>query len=285
MNFAPVLSPNMTLESNAPAHSSFRSRLHQIIFEADTPAGKAFDVGLIGCILLSVLLVILESVAELRKTYGSAMVSAEWFFTIAFTIEYFFRLIAVRRPVYYATSFFGIVDLLAIVPTYLSVFVPGTQSLLVIRIFRLLRVFRIFKLAEYLGQAHVLTTALRASRPKIIVFLLAVSATVVTMGALMYLVEGDKSGFTSIPIGIYWAIVTMTTVGFGDITPKTPLGQALASLLMIVGYGIIAVPTGIVTTELARASFPPPTTQACPNCSAQGHDADAKFCKYCGSAL
>jgi voltage-gated potassium channel len=275
----------MALDSNVPEHSSIRSRLHQIIFEADTPAGKAFDVGLIGCILLSVLLVIIESVAEIRENYGPAMVSAEWFFTIIFTIEYFFRLIAVRRPVYYATSFFGMVDLLAIVPTYLSVFVPGTQSLLVIRIFRLLRVFRIFKLAEYLGQANVLTSALRASRPKITVFLLAVSATVVTMGARMYLVEGERNGFTSIPVSIYWAIVTMTTVGFGDITPKTPTGQALASFLMIVGYGIIAVPTGIVTTELARASLLPPTTQACPSCSAQGHDADAKFCKYCGSAL
>lgn len=275
----------MSLPSAPPQDSSFRNRLHQVIFEADTPAGKFFDIALTLCILISVLLVILESVAPLRLRFGEQMLAAEWCFTVLFTVEYGLRLIAVRRPLYYAFSFFGLVDLLAIVPTYLSVLLPGAQSLLVIRVFRLLRVFRIFKLAEYLGEARVLRTALRASLPKVIVFLVAVSATVVSMGTLMYLVEGEANGYTSIPVSIYWAIVTMTTVGFGDITPKTPLGQALASLLMIAGYGIIAVPTGIVTTELARAALLPPTTQACPNCSRQGHDADAKFCKYCGFAL
>lgn len=268
-----------------PPSPGFRGWLHQTIFEADTPAGKAFDVGLIACILLSVLLVILESVPEYRGRYGDEMLVVEWFFTILFTVEYLLRLIAVRRPLRYAGSFFGLVDLMALVPTYLSVLVPGAQSLLVLRVFRLLRVFRIFKLAELLGQARVLSSALRASRPKITVFLVAVAATVISMGSIMYLIEGEENGFTSIPVSIYWAVVTMTTVGFGDITPKTALGQTVASFVMIAGYGIIAVPTGIVTTEIARASRLPLTTQACPNCSSQGHEADAKHCKFCGAQL
>lgn len=264
----------------------WRLRLHEIIFESDTSAGKAFDVALIWLILISVGLVIIDSVASLRSRFGRELYAAEWAFTLIFTAEYVLRLIAVRRPLGYAFSFFGLVDLLAIIPTYLSLLIPGAQSLLVIRVFRLLRVFRIFKLATYLSEAQVLTTALHGSRQKITVFLLAVSAVVVTMGALMYVVEGESSGFTSIPISIYWAIVTMTTVGYGDIAPKSPLGQFLAACLMIIGYGIIAVPTGIVTTELARASTNKPvTTQACPHCAREGHDRDAVCCKFCGEAL
>lgn len=273
-------------QSNNKPHSHLRLRLHEIIFESDTPAGRRFDVGLLWAILLSVLLVLLESMPELQPKYGDIMYTGEWLFTILFTIELGLRLFAVERPLQYLFSFFGLVDMLAIVPTYLSMFVPGAQSLIVVRTFRLLRIFRILKLSVYLGEAKILQDALRTSRPKVTVFLVAVSATVVTMGALMYLVEGAEHGFTSIPKGIYWAIVTMTTVGFGDITPKTGLGQFLASCLMILGYGIIAVPTGIVTTELARHSHPRGVSgQACPGCGHTGHDSDAQFCKSCGTKL
>lgn len=264
---------------------SWRHRLHEIIFEADTRAGRAFDIALIWCIVLSVGAVMLESIESIRLRYGSELLAIEWFFTVLFTIEYLLRLIAVRRPLSYALSFYGLVDLLAVLPTYLSLLIPGAQSLLVIRAFRLIRVFRVFKLAVHLGEAQVLYRALKASRPKITVFLTVIASTVITMGAFMYLVEGEEHGFTSIPMSIYWAIVTMTTVGFGDITPKTPLGQSLASLLMIIGYGVIAVPTGIVTTELSRISRPPPSGQACPECGNEGHDPDAIHCKFCGSKL
>ncbi len=264
----------------------WRKRLHEIIFESDTRAGKAFDVALICLILASVLLVMLDSVASIARENRHELYVAEWAFTIIFTLEYFLRLISVRRPLGYMFSFFGVVDLLAILPSYLSLIMPGTHYLLVIRIFRLLRIFRIFKLGTYLGEADILSKALKASRHKITVFLTTVTAVVVTMGALMYVVEGPENGFTSIPRSIYWSIVTMTTVGFGDITPKTPLGQFFASCLMILGYGIIAVPTGIVTSELSRVSvIKPITTQACPSCSREGHDLDAKFCKFCGSTL
>lgn len=264
----------------------WRDRLYEIIFEAETPAGKAFDVALIWSILISVGLVMLESVASINAQYGRSLYLAEWGFTLLFTIEYLLRILSVRKPRRYIFSFFGIIDFFAILPTYLSLFIPGVQSLLIVRVFRLLRVFRVFKLGTYLGEAQMLSAALRASRAKIAVFLLAVGATVISMGAIMYVVEGPKSGFNSIPLAIYWAIVTMTTVGFGDITPQTPFGQFLASCLMIAGYGIIAVPTGIVTTELAKASRLSETSpQACPNCTAKGHDWDAKYCKYCSARL
>lgn len=264
----------------------WRARLHEIVFESETPAGKAFDVVLITLILASVGLVMLDSVSSITSSYGDALYTAEWAFTIIFTIEYLVRIFSVGRPFKYVFSFFGIVDLLAILPTYLSLLIPGTQYFLVVRIFRILRVFRIFKLGTYLGEAAILSSALKASRHKITVFLIAVISVVVTMGALMYVVEGPENGFTSIPVSVYWAIVTMTTVGFGDITPKSPLGQFLASCLMILGYGIIAVPTGIVTSELTRASrLFPVSAQACPSCSRQGHDVDATFCKFCGSKL
>jgi voltage-gated potassium channel len=265
--------------------ASWRSTLHEIIFEADTSGGKAFDVALLVCIVFSVVAVLLESVAAIRTDFGLTLRLAEWGFTILFTVEYILRLVSVGRPIRYALSFFGIVDLLAIIPTYLSVFFIGTQSLIVIRALRLLRVFRILKLARFVGEAKMLRAALRASLRKIIIFVGTVLTLVLIIGALMYLVEGGKYGFTSIPQSIYWAIVTMTTVGYGDLAPHTLLGKFLASIVMITGYGIIAVPTGIVTVELAGVHKSSISTQACPLCSADGHDVDAEFCKYCGGKL
>ena len=267
------------------SRSQWRLRLHEVIFEADTAAGKWFDVLLILAILISVVMVMLDSVATIRNIYGSILLAGEWFFTILFTIEYILRLFSVGRPLAYATSFFGVVDLLAILPTYLSIIIPGAQYLLVIRILRVLRIFRIFKLVQYLGEARLLTQALRASRRKITVFLFVVLTLVTIFGSLIYLIEDPKDGFTSIPKSIYWSIVTLTTVGYGDIFPKTNLGQLLSAVIMIIGYGIIAVPTGIVTVEFAQAYKRKVSTQACPECSAEGHDTDARFCKYCGSRL
>jgi len=265
---------------------SFREQLHAVIFEAESPAGKAFDVVLLLAIGLSVTAMLLESVVAVREAYGGALHLAEWTFTALFTAEYLLRLYCVRRPWAYATSFYGIVDLLAVVPAYLSLLLSGAQSLAVVRALRLLRVFRVLKLARYLGEANILLAALRASRPKIVVFLVVIVNIAVIVGAAMYLIEGDEAGFTSIPASVYWAVVTMTTVGYGDIAPQTPLGQALAVALMVTGYGIIAVPTGIVTSELTRLRQPlRVTTQACPACSREGHDFDAKFCKHCGAKL
>ena len=263
-----------------------RKRLHQVIFESDTPAGRYFDLALIWLIILSVATVILESVREVRQQYGELLYALEWLFTVLFTIEYFLRLLSVRRPLRYATSFFGVVDLLAIIPTYLSVFVPGSHYLLVIRILRLLRVFRLLKLSEYVSEAETLRLALRASSRKISVFISAVVLLVVIIGAMMYVIEGEANGFTSIPRSIYWAIVTLTTVGYGDLSPKTAFGQIVASVVMVIGYGIIAVPTGIVSVELAHAVREKNrVSRACPSCEAEGHDADAICCKYCGTTL
>ena len=265
--------------------SRWRSALHQIIFEADTPAGRAFDVGLLWSIILSVATVMLESVSSVRAVHGDLLHFLEWLFTILFTIEYVLRLLSVQRSLAYATSFFGVVDLLAVIPTYLSVLVPGSQYLLSIRILRLLRIFRIFKLTEYLSEAGVIRQALLASRRKISVFLFAVMTVVVIVGSAMYVVEGEEHGFSDIPTSIYWAIVTMTTVGYGDLSPQTALGKALASVVMIMGYGILAVPTGIVTVEMTQASRRGVNAQACPACGAEGHDLDAVHCKYCGVHL
>jgi len=268
--------------------SPLRARLHEIIFEADTPAGKAFDVLLLVTILVSVLVAMLETVSVIHERYRALLYGIEWFFTILFTIEYVFRISCVRHPLRYATSFYGVVDLLAVVPTYLSLIIAGTQSLLVIRVQRLLRVFRVFKLARYLRASSVLGAALKASGPRIAVFLLTVFTLVIVVGTLMYLIEGPENGFTSIPRGVYWAIVTMTTVGYGDIAPKTIAGQALAALVMILGYGIIAVPTGIFSVELvaaARHQERGVSTQVCPDCPREGHEADAVHCKFCGSHL
>ncbi len=274
--------PSQLSPGNKP---QWRDRLHEIIFEADTPAGKLFDVVLICSIILSVAVVLLDSMATIRIKYGNLLYGAEWFFTILFTIEYILRLISVRQPLKYATSFFGVVDLLAILPTYLSLFIPGSQYLLTIRVLRLLRIFRVFKLVAYVNEARIITTALRASRRKISVFLFAVTMIVVIIGSMMYVVEGAENGFTNIPTSIYWAIVTLTTVGYGDISPQTALGKAIASVVMIIGYAIIAVPTGIVTAELAQLAKDRVSTQACPSCGLEGHDHDAKHCKHCGAQL
>ena len=256
-----------------------------IIFEADTPAGKAFDVGLIVCILCSVLAVMLDSVAAVHAGYSGWLYSIEWFFTILFTIEYGLRLWCIQNTPLYARSFFGIVDLLGIIPTYLSLLFAGTQYLLVIRVLRVMRVFRVLRMVRFVGEAEMLAQALRASSRKITVFVTAVAAVVVVIGCLMYLIEGEANGFTSIPRSIYWAIITMTTVGYGDITPQTPLGQAFASLVMIMGYGIIAIPTGIVTLEISEASRRSTNTRTCPQCSAEGHVPEAGFCWRCGEHL
>ncbi len=270
----------------SPPPGSSRGRLHQIVFESDTAAGRAFDLTLIALILVSVVLVSVETVAGLSPPTHRALRVAEWTLTIVFTIEYALRLIAVSRPLAYATSFFGVVDLLAILPTYVSLIFPGAHVLLAVRILRLLRVFRVLKLTRFLTEANTLDRALRASSRKIAVFLLAVSTLVVIIGTLMYVVEGAEHGFTSIPQSMYWAVVTLTTVGYGDISPKTPLGQALASLVMILGYGIIAVPTGIVTSELTAGRRDAEVSgQACPSCGAEGHAIDARFCRRCGVAL
>jgi voltage-gated potassium channel len=263
----------------------WRFRLHEIIFEADTPAGKAFDVVLMWTILLSVAAVLLESVASIRQVHGDRLRTAEWTFTILFSVEYVLRLATVGRPRQYAFSPYGVIDLLAILPTYLSLLLPGAQSLLVIRALRLLRVFRVLKLAQFLREASQLRTALWASQRKIIVFLSTVLTLVVIIGAAMYLIEGERHGFTSIPKSIYWTIVTMTTVGYGDLTPQTVFGKMLASAVMIIGYSIIAVPTGIVSVELAHATRADVSTQACLECAREGHDTDARHCKYCGAAL
>jgi len=265
--------------------TGWRKTFFEVIFESDTPAGKAFDVALIWAIVISVAAVLLESVVRVRGEFGTLLYIAEWFFTLLFTVEYIFRLISVDRPMRYARSFFGLVDLLAIAPTYLSVLIPGSQYLLVIRILRLLRVFRVFKLTEYISEGNVIMAALLASRKKISVFLLAVFSLMVIIGALMYVIEGPENGFVNIPTSIYWAIVTMTTVGYGDLSPQTPVGQMLAALVMIVGYGIIAVPTGIVTVEFSHAAKQRVVQTTCPGCGVGGHDTDARHCKYCGTKL
>jgi voltage-gated potassium channel len=265
--------------------AKWKRRLYQVIFESDTPAGKAFDVVLLWTILISVLVVMLDSVAEVREVYGPYLYALEWGFTVLFSLEYVLRLISVDRPARYARSFFGLVDLVAVVPTYLSLLLPGGRYLLVVRILRLIRVFRVFKLVEYLSQADVIMQALRRASPKITVFLVAVISIVVIIGSLMYVIEGEPHGFTSIPMSIYWAIVTLTTVGYGDISPQTAVGRALAAMVMILGYGIIAVPTGIVTVELSRAPVWTAAGRTCSNCGREGHDQDAHFCKHCGSSL
>ncbi|MHC4769649.1 MAG: ion transporter [Planctomycetota bacterium] len=263
----------------------WRQRLHEIIFEADTPAGKAFDVALLVAILLSVLSVSLETVDPIDARYHLLLESVEWIFTILFTIEYVLRLICVRKPRRYALSFYGIIDLVAILPTYLTLFIPGAQQFLVIRALRLLRVFRIFKLGGFLTEATALRQAIWASRAKITVFLASILIIVLIMGAAMHLIEGEREGFHSIPQSMYWAIVTMTTVGYGDVAPVTALGKALSAVVMVLGYSFIIVPTGIVTAELAVAGMKPVSTQACPDCSLEGHDVNAKHCKFCGAAL
>lgn len=264
----------------------WRERLHEVIYESNTPAGKTFDVSLLVLILSSIVVVMLDSVNWMNERYGHIFYILEWTFTIIFTIKYLLRLISIKRPLGYVFSFLGIIDLLAIVPGYLSIFVAGTQSLLVFRALRLLRVFRIFKLSNYLSEMRFLGAAMKGSLRKISIFMLTVLMLVIILGSSMYLIEGGKNGFESIPDSIYWSIVTITTVGYGDISPATPLGKAVASLIMLIGYGIIAVPTGIITTEMAIAARRKDQKhEVCPRCGKEGHDADANYCKKCGEHL
>ncbi len=268
------------------AFKRFQRKTHQIIFEADTPMGKLFDVVLIALIALSVLTVMLDSVKGFNAVFAREFYIAEWVFTILFTIEYILRLLCIERPARYARSFFGVVDLLAILPTYLSLFVEGSHYLLVIRLLRVLRVFRVLKIVQYVGEADQLLMAIRESRRKITIFLFAVFTLATIAGSMMYMIEGEASGFTSIPKSVYWSVVTLTTVGYGDISPQTPFGQAVATLIMLMGYGIIAVPTGIVTVELARVSEKASTSvRACHSCGGEFHARDAKYCKHCGEKL
>lgn len=266
---------------------TWREKLHEVIYEADTPMGKAFDVLLIILILLSVVLVMLESVKEVDAKYHDLLLALEWGVTIFFSIEYILRLISINKPLRYIFSFYGIIDLISTIPLYLSYILAGSQVLLAVRSFRLLRIFRILKLGQLFGEAHQLKQALEASRAKIAVFIYVVLILSVIMGTLMYLVEGNEAGFTSIPRSIYWTIVTLTTVGYGDIAPQTSLGQFIATVVMVLGYGIIAVPTGIVTAEFARNGKQKVhlNTQSCPHCGSEGHRDDASHCYNCGGTL
>ena len=266
----------------------WQKKLHEVIFEADTFSGKLFYIILLVAILLSVVVVMLESVDEYNTKYGEIFAVIEWGLTILFSIEYIVRIISIKKPFSYIFSFYGIIDLLSIIPTYLGLLPlsADASSLTVIRSLRLLRVFRILKLGKYLKEAKTLSKALSASKSKIIVFLGAILTVVIILGTVMYLVETPQDGFTSIPRSIYWAIVTLTTVGYGDIYPVTALGQFIASIVMIMGYAIIAVPTGIVTNELIKVdSDDNISTKACESCSKEGHDKDAIHCKYCGERL
>ncbi|MDT8402218.1 MAG: ion transporter [Bacteroidales bacterium] len=266
-----------------------KEKLYEIIFEADTQAGKAFDVVLITVIVISIIAVILDSVPEINTSMHDTLMTIEWTITIFFTIEYFLRVLIVKKPLRYIFSFYGIIDLLATLPTYIGLIASGGSSLLIIRALRLLRIFRVFKLSRYTLAGSIISKSLSASRAKIGVFLVAVTTVIIIIGTMMYLIEGSENGFTSIPRGIYWTIVTITTVGYGDIAPATALGQFLASLTMLTGYAIIAVPTGIVSAEmnhqqkLLRKSTGKPRT--CPACLAEDHDDDASYCKHCGTKL
>lgn len=267
-------------------YRNWKKQLHEIIYEADTQAGKLFDIILIITILFSIIFVMLESVESFDTKYHTLLMYAEWFVTILFTFEYIARIMVIKKPSSYIFSFYGIIDFLATIPMYLSIIFGGTHALVALRALRLLRVFRILKLARYIGASKRLLVALRASRIKIAVFLFSVFVLTIILGTIMYLIEGPENGFTSIPHSMYWAIVTLTTVGYGDISPHTPLGQFLASIVMILGYGIIAVPTGIVTSEITRREPPIQTnTQSCPKCSYGKHMDNADYCLKCGEKL
>ncbi|UWG95565.1 ion transporter [Dehalobacter sp. DCM] len=271
----------LNVRKNRPLYG----KLYEIIFRSDTRAGRVFDLALLLLILLSILIIFMESLSGLNKDYIRYMHIAEWIITVLFTLEYITRIVIIQEKLKYIRSFYGIIDLLAILPMYLSIFVGGTQVALILRVFRLLRVFRILNLGRYIGESHSLMNALKASRYKIIVFLEAVLVVVILVGTLMYLIEGETSGFDSIPASVYWAIVTLTTVGFGDITPITPFGRIIACMLMLLGYGIIAVPTGIVSAELSRTRAIKADTRTCPNCRLLITDSGDNYCKNCGIKL
>ena len=276
-------SENVIAEALRP---NWRSRLHEVIYESNTTAGKVFDLSLLLLIVASILVVTLDSVEQYHNAYGKFFSTLEWIFTIVFTLEFILRLISIERPLKYVFSFAGIIDILAIIPSYLSFFYTGAQSLLVLRGLRLLRIFRIFKLTHFLTEMKFLGGAIKGSLTKISIFMLVVLALVIILGSLMYLIEKGENGFENIPESIYWAIVTITTVGYGDISPVTPLGKFFASLIMLIGYAIIAVPTGILTNEmLIAARRKQQKNEVCPGCGKDGHDDDAKYCKNCGTAI
>tara|TARA_R110002012_G_scaffold322096_1_gene555375 strand:+ start:65124 stop:65978 length:855 start_codon:yes stop_codon:yes gene_type:complete len=282
---------------NKGSKIKWKSKIHEIIYEADTPMGKWFDIVLFILIIISVILVMLESIQGIDAKYHSTLLTLEWVVTIFFTVEYIARVVSIKKPFEYIFSFYGIIDLLSTIPLYLSYVLAGSQVLLALRAFRLLRIFRILKLVRFLGEASQLKNALKASRAKITVFLFAVTIVAIILGTLMYLVEGEEAGFTSIPTSVYWTIVTLTTVGYGDIAPITPQGQFLATIIMLVGYGVIAVPTGIVTVEFGKhlkgnsaidskeGTYVHVNTQSCTTCSKEGHRDDATHCYNCGSKL
>ncbi len=265
--------------------SNWRRRLHEIIFEADTRAGRLFDIVLIISIFISVAVTMLSSVENIRNQWFAVFRVVEWILTVLFTLEYILRIVALSKPRRYMFSSLGIIDLMAFLPTYLEIFVTGSKYLTVVRVFRLIRIFRILKLVPYIKQLELLRRALYQSRRKITVFALMVLTLVVILGSIMYLIEGPENGYTSIPKSIYWAIVTLTTVGYGDISPQTTTGQFLASIVMLLGYSIIAVPTGIISVELSKSVDQINNTQSCPSCGSGKHDSDAVFCKYCGRRL
>jgi voltage-gated potassium channel len=266
--------------------SGWRQRLYTVIFEADTRAGRLFDLTLIGFIMASVAVVVLDSMASMHAQYSALFNVLEWAFTAVFSIEYIARLLCVRYPLRYARSGFGMIDLLALLPTYLAILVPGLHALIDVRVLRLLRIFRVLKMGAYVAEFAALGEALAASRRKIMVFMAFVMLVVLVMGTLMYVVEGPANGYASIPVGVYWAITTMTTVGFGDITPKTDLGRVIASVMMLIGWGTLAVPTGIVSAEFsARRLRHEPTTRTCHECLSEGHLPSARFCRDCGAVL
>ena len=272
--------------NNKKQKNSWKNKLHEIIYEADTTQGKLFDVILLVAILTSIILVMLESVQSIDIKYHNTLYFGEWIITILFSIEYLLRIIAIRKPRRYIFSFFGMIDFLSTIPFYLSLFFAGSQGLIALRALRLLRVFRILKLARYIGASNKLILALKASKAKIAVFLFFVLIVCIILGTVMYMIEGQENGFTNIPKSIYWAIVTLTTVGFGDIAPQTPLGQLISSIIMILGYSIIAIPTGIVSSEISKTSETLDTnTQSCPNCLKEKHAKNAIYCYHCGSTL
>ena len=263
----------------------WRERLRSIIFLADTRAGRLFDVALIAVIIASVLVVMIESSVTAGEAWSMPLRGAEWAFTMVFLVEYLLRLIAVRRPLRYAVSFFGMIDLLTVLPAFLGLVLPGSHYLAVLRLLRVLRVFRVLKLVPYMAEAEAIIRALRASRRKITVFLFSVLIIAVVLGSLIYVIEGEENGFTSIPRSMYWTIVTLTTVGYGDLTPRTGLGQAIAAVIMVMGYGIIAVPTGLVTAEVVSETMHARDRRFCQACGRAGHERDADFCRHCGSQL
>ena len=273
------------MKNNSPTRAVWRDNLYRIIFEADTPAGKLFDILLVVSIVLSVLAVMLDSVASIHDQWATELFYFEWVVTILFSLEYIARIVSVRKPTSYIFSFMGMVDILSTLPSYIALFMSGPSYTISLRLLRLLRIFRILKLAYYLEESAFMAQALAASRRKLLVFLLTVLTLVVILGTLMFVVEGPTNGYTSIPESVYWAIVTLTTVGYGDITPQTPLGQAIAAMVMILGYTIIAVPTGIVTAELSRTRQNFNVAIACPRCMLEGHAEDAVYCRRCAETL